>query len=47
LPVSDENRLLGGVDHRDQFGPVVERNLLSTIVFAMFGAGVVVMAAGC
>lgn len=30
---------------RDQLGPVVERLLLSCIVFAMFGAGMVVMAA--
>jgi amino acid transporter len=30
---------------RDQLGPVMERILLSAIVFAMFGAGMVVMAA--
>ena len=31
---------------RDQLGPVVERILLAGIVFAMFGAGMVMMAAG-
>jgi hypothetical protein len=31
---------------RDQLGPVAERILLSAIVFAMFGAGMVMMAAG-
>ena len=31
---------------RDQLGPVMERILLVAIVFAMFGAGMVIMAAG-
>ena len=31
---------------RDQLGPVMERILLTAIVFAMFGAGMVIMAAG-